>query len=623
MTKLARAPRTVELEAPVERAHLRTTIEEHGFAQTITSNPGEPRELPKRLLWRPPTDEVPELNVRGLLGQGGMSQVLLVEQPSLNREVAVKVPRDSGGAELIFTEARLNGLIEHPGVIPVYALASDDAGRPALVMRKVDAVSWRQLLADGDHPLWRQLDPAGDRLVANVRVLLQLCNTLAYAHSRGVIHRDLKPENVLIGGFGEVFLADWGVATAVATQQSEYLVGTAAYLAPEMARGERVDERTDVFLIGSTLFALLTGDGPWQGETLIATLKHAASGAVPPLPADAPRELAEICRKAMAPVPVDRFASALEVRHALEQWLAHRASQAISDETERRLDELAMATREKTDRERIYRLLAECRFGFGLARREWSDNRSASQGLERAVLLVTGYELAQGHGDAARALVSELERPPLEIQRAITQLLESQQQQAAQLSSLLEATDTAIDARRRTAVVLTLAAGLSGFIIAGVGWPHLFTGRWSLVLANVAFDALIAVTWLVGRIDSRRLTWLNRSMLGSIVVLALGALVFRFVAALLGLTHLMTLCLELLAFAMGASVLGLTVHRGLYVVPPGALATIAVMIAVGQAPLEIYTVGLAAMLGSAALAIRAGTAVLRVRRDDARDDAPR
>lgn len=318
----------------------------------------------------------------------------------------------------------------------------------------------------------------------------------------------------------------------------------------------------------------------------------------------------------MAPAPVDRFASALEVRHALEQWLAHRASQAISDETERRLDELAKAAREKADREQIYRLLAECRFGFGLAKREWKDNRSAGQGLERALLLVASYELAQGHADAARALVSELERPPEELERAIAQLLERQRQSAAQLSSLLEATDTAIDARRRTAVILTLSVGLSGFIVAGVGWPHLFTGRWSLVFANVAFDALIVVTWLVGGIDSRRLTWLNRSLLGSIVVQALGAFVFRVVAALLGLTHLMTLCLELLAFAMAASVLGLTVHRGIYVVVPGALATIAVMLAVGQAPLEIYTVGLAVMMGSAAIAIRAGRAVLRLRSDD-------
>ena len=163
---LARAPKTVELEAPCAPEQLHTTIEEHGFSKTVSSNSGDPRGLPTKLHWRTPTDDTGELTVRGLLGQGGMSSVLLVDQPALNREVAVKVPRTSEGAQLLVTEARLNGLVEHPGVIPVYALVTDDQNQPALVMRKVDATSWRALLEAPAHPLWKQL--GGDPLEAQV-----------------------------------------------------------------------------------------------------------------------------------------------------------------------------------------------------------------------------------------------------------------------------------------------------------------------------------------------------------------------------------------------------------------------------------------------------------------------
>jgi eukaryotic-like serine/threonine-protein kinase len=616
MAALAKAPKTVELEAPCAPEQLFTTIEEHGFAKTVSSNSGDPRSLPTTLHW--PTDETEALTVRGLLGQGGMSSVLLVDQPALNREVAVKVPRTSEGAQLLVTEARLNGLVEHPGVIPVYALVTDDQRQPALVMRKVDATSWRALLQSKTHPQWQQLEGRGDRLEAQVRILVNLCNTLAYAHSRGVIHRDLKPENVLLGAFGEVFLADWGVATKLSDQNPELLVGTAAYLAPEMAKGEPVDERTDIFLLGSTLYELLSGHAPWRGSTIVEALRHAATGSPPPLPSSAPKELADVCRTAMAPQKTDRFASVLEVKHALEAWLSHRGSQRASDQAWKRVEALQQATSLKAGREKVYRLLAECRFGFRLALEEWPKNLAAEQGLERAILLVAELELAEGHADAARALVAELKKPPEAIRQAIATLSDSKARSAAKLEAILTSADPKTGARRRVRVVIALTVGLTGFIVAGLAVPDLFAHRWALVFANMVFNSIIGFTWFFSGIDPSRLSWLNRSALGSVVVMGLGALVFRSVAAALDVPHLTTLSLELVALGIVGAGLGLALHRAFFVMPPLVLLTVAALVALGRASLAVYSAGITVTLAATTWAVRSGKTALLARTDEPR-----
>jgi serine/threonine-protein kinase len=449
-----------------------------------------------------------------------------------------------------------------------------------------------------------------------VRILLQVCNTLAYAHTRGVIHRDLKPENVLIGTFGEIFLADWGVATRLAEQTPELLVGTAAYLAPEMAKGDPVDERTDVFLLGSTLYEMLAGHAPWRGASIVAALREAVKGTPPPLPSGAPKELVEVCRRAMAPSPQARFSSVLEVKHELEAWLSHRGSQRASDQAWRRLEALQQATSLGAGREKVYRVLSECRFGFQLALDEWPQNLAAEQGLERALLLVAEYELAQGHPDAARALVAELRKPPDAIRQAIAALSDSQARSAAKLEAILTTADPKTGARRRMRVVVSLTVGLTGFILAGLLAPDLFTHRWSLVFANMVFNSIIGFTWFFSGIDPARLSWLNRSALGSIVVMSLGAMVFRSVAAAFEVSHLATLSLELVALGLVGAGLGLSLHRGFYAMAPLALLTVGVMVVVGRSTLELYTAGLALMLAVTAWAVRSGKAVLLARTED-------
>jgi hypothetical protein len=170
-----------------------------GRALTLTA----PRALAQSGPW--PSDLV----VLETIGSGGMGSVLLARQAALDRWVAVKVPHgapDGPEARALLAEARVAGALEHPAIVSFHSLAFDERGTPGLVMKHVEGASWGELLRAPDEQ-WRALfGPDVDRLEANVRITVQLCQALGYAHARRVLHRDVKPGNVLVGEFGAVAL---------------------------------------------------------------------------------------------------------------------------------------------------------------------------------------------------------------------------------------------------------------------------------------------------------------------------------------------------------------------------------------------------------------------------------
>jgi len=205
-----------------------------------------------------------------LLGAGGMGMVRAALQESLGREVAVKALRSEGATPhkmlRLLREAWVTGALEHPNIIPVHALHLDESGAPQVVLKKIEGRPWSDFLAEPE-----LLPGDGDPLGWHLGVLRSVCNALAFAHSRGIVHRDVKPENVMVGAFGEVYLADWGIALAFdesasprvpRARENEMLAGTPCYMAPEMARGAPADPRTDVYLLGATLFEVLAGKRP-------------------------------------------------------------------------------------------------------------------------------------------------------------------------------------------------------------------------------------------------------------------------------------------------------------------------------------------------------------------------
>ncbi len=491
-----------------------------------------------------------ELTVVGLLGEGGMGRVLLARQRSLARDVAVKVAKpsaDRGTHVALLAEARVLGRLEHPSIVPVHALGRDPDGNPVLVMKRIEGVPWSALVADPGHPFWTELATApADRRAAHLEILVTVCGAVHYAHRRGVIHRDLKPDNVMIGGFGEVYVTDWGIALARASiapgAARAPTFGTPAYMAPEMIGGDprAVDERTDVYLLGAILHEVLTGAQRNPGRTVIEAMRSAAAPAPVRYPADVPDELAAIANRATAAAPEDRFPDAQALQRAIVDHLRHEGSIALCDAATAKLAELraAIATpagdRSAEAAADVERLGTECRFAYLASLRAWADNRAAKEGLAACVEGIVGDRIARGDAHGARALIAELGAPPAGLADAIAALEASLAVQAGELrrlEAMQRDLDPGVAARERSAfmaLVLLASVGVVAllYVVPGAGDPE----AKRLVVAPTALLVIASVALAVtGR--KRLATSFNRKA-GALVVLGLALNVLHRVIAL-------------------------------------------------------------------------------------------
>jgi tetratricopeptide (TPR) repeat protein/tRNA A-37 threonylcarbamoyl transferase component Bud32 len=282
--------------------------------------------------------------------KGGMGEIWLAEDCDLGRAVALKRMRRQGSVmeqERFLREARITGQLEHPGIVPVHELGSDDKGQPVYVMKFVHGRTMTDAIKE-----YHKDDPNPDtpcevQLVRLLQEFIALCQTVAYAHSRGVLHRDIKPDNVMLGPYGETLVLDWGLAKLMGQSDGQgggvslplsasgesmesvagSVRGTPGYMPPEMAGGEieAIDQRSDVYLLGATLYQILTGRQPRRGKALPDVLKEAMSS--PPaapraLDPSIPKALEAVCLKAMAFVKGDRYATAEALADDVQRYLA-------------------------------------------------------------------------------------------------------------------------------------------------------------------------------------------------------------------------------------------------------------------------------------------------------------
>jgi eukaryotic-like serine/threonine-protein kinase len=315
-------------------------------------------------LVRPSSDEMPpeaqrssRVQLLGEIARGGMGAILKGRDPDLGRDLAVKVlleaHRDNPDLVRRFIEeAQIGGQLQHPGVVPVYELGTFGDSRPYFTMKLVKGRTLADLMASRDGPL--------DDIAKFLGIFEQIAQAVAYAHARGVIHRDLKPSNVMVGSFGEVQVMDWGLAkvlpkggvsddasagkvvaneTVIATARSGpdadgidlsragSIMGTPSYMAPEQARGEvdRVDERADVFALGSILCEILTGQPAFLGRNSGEIQRKAALGdtadALTRLDASgADLDLIGLARHCLSREPEDRPANAATLAGRLTSY---------------------------------------------------------------------------------------------------------------------------------------------------------------------------------------------------------------------------------------------------------------------------------------------------------------
>ncbi|MGZ6095335.1 MAG: serine/threonine protein kinase, partial [Polyangiales bacterium] len=357
---------------------------------------------------------------------------------------------------------------------------------------------------DPTHPAWSRGDLRDEEhLTAHLRILMQVANALEYAHSRGVVHRDVKPENVMLGPFGEVYLLDWGIALRQGRARRELeLVGTPAYLAPEMATGsaDEIDARTDVYLLGATLHVVLTGRFRHDTTDPVRAMEMAVESKPFEYGSDVPAELAALCNAATSREKDRRPSGAGEFRLAISAYLRHRSSIVVAGSAQAQLDKLhdQLAEGAPISGVEIAQRMAECRFGFLEALRSWSGNEVARRGLDACLARMMEREIAQRNASSARGLLAEMASPDaalisrLETLEAELEAARVREEEAARAKHDL---DASISWAPR-AVLLTIF--LVGVVIANVATTvnEIRTGVPSPITDTLLADAaqLLAVS---------------------------------------------------------------------------------------------------------------------------------
>ncbi|MFN3189980.1 MAG: protein kinase domain-containing protein [Aureliella sp.] len=336
----------------------------------------------------PKTDSDSRYQLHGEIARGGMGAVLKGRDVDLGRDLAVKVLLDKhrDNPELLerfVEEAQIGGQLQHPGIVPVYELGEFKDQRPFFTMKLVKGETLAAILAKR-----KSIENDLPKLIG---IFEQVCQTMAYAHSKGVIHRDLKPANIMVGAFGEVQVMDWGLSKVldtggVADEQKSLdrevsviqtkrsagstggvgsetmggsIMGTPAYMPPEQALGEtnRLDARSDVFSLGAVLAEILTGKPVYAADDFDDLVSLARRGKVNACherldASNAPAELIDICKKASEPEQLDRQHDASELSSEITAYL--EGVQEKLKQTELARAQAETRSEEETKRKRLY-----------------------------------------------------------------------------------------------------------------------------------------------------------------------------------------------------------------------------------------------------------------------------
>ncbi len=305
--------------------------------------------------------------------KGGLGEVFLARDVELNRDVALKEIQPQFAADPRYRarfefEAEVTGGLEHPGIVPVYGRGHTPDGRPFYAMRFIRGDSLKEAVRRF-REAESQPRPDRSRTALRLRELLgrflDVCDAVAYAHSRGVLHRDLKPGNIMLGKYGETLVVDWGLAkalghpepagpierselplkpasgSALEPTEADSAVGTPGYMSPEQVDRQvgALGVRSDVYCLGATLYHLLTGHAPCEGEHRGEVYQKVLRGEIPRPRSLNPRiapALEAICLKALARKPADRYESPQALKVDLERWLADEPVRAYPDPWTRR-----------------------------------------------------------------------------------------------------------------------------------------------------------------------------------------------------------------------------------------------------------------------------------------------
>ncbi len=337
-----------------------------------------------------------DYELREVIGEGGVGVVYAARQASIDRTVAVKMLRPTNASkhdqrEKFLSEAEVTGDLDHPNIVPIYDLGTNENGALFYSMKRVQGTPWMSVIEQ-------------KTLAENLEILMKVADAIGFAHSRGIIHRDLKPENVMLGDYGEVLVMDWGLALRTAEPgksasigQSGSMGGTPAYMSPEMATGPLaiLTPAADIYLLGALLYEIITQQPPHTGKNVMACLMAAARNQIQPTSHSG--ELVDIALKAMSTKPEDRFANARDFQAAVRQYQSHSESIVLSERAD---EDLVQA--EKT---RDYELFSRALFGYQEAFALWDGNHRAKAGISAGKLAYACAAMEKEDYDLASSLL--------------------------------------------------------------------------------------------------------------------------------------------------------------------------------------------------------------------------
>ncbi|GJM14298.1 MAG: hypothetical protein DHS20C12_27010 [Pseudohongiella sp.] len=277
-------------------------------------------------------------HVRSKIAEGGMGSIHKVFDKNLNRSsvlkiILPKIQEDPALFRQFIKEAQITARLEHPNIIPVHDIGIIDGDRLHFAMKEVHGDTLATILRhikEGSEEYSNRFS-----YYSLLIVYRKICDAVAFAHSLGILHRDIKPDNIMVGGYGEVLLMDWGIAKLIGDEEMELpenfgaafttisnseetlsgvVKGSPAFMSPEQAKGlgAEIDERSDVFLLGSTLYNIATLHAPYTGSDIEETIRNAQQGnlissALRAPDRNIPRDLIRIIEKAMALNPAERY----------------------------------------------------------------------------------------------------------------------------------------------------------------------------------------------------------------------------------------------------------------------------------------------------------------------------
>lgn len=356
-----------------------------------------------------------DFEIGDLIGSGGLGTVHVADQSCLHRDVAVKRVRGDrrteAAEEQLKREGYLMGQLEHPSIPPVYLVGLGEEDRTVLVMRRIQGIPWDDKIAEHgvvkDGSLLQ-----GSALRAELNTFARICEAIAFAHEKGILHRDVKPSNVVVGWYGEVYLLDWGIAVELEDDgfyEAKGFAGTPSFAAPEMlGRRPNLDCKTDVYLLGATLYSVVTGTPPHAGTSTEDVFESVLTSPLPTFSDDWSEPLALLCRKAMEPDPQDRYISVRALLEDLRYVLDYGELAALEAACDRDLSLLmSLANQKEVDFNQFDEIGTRCRFGLERILNDWPGNISVETKLKKCLHILCNAAISRHRIASARVMLQQ------------------------------------------------------------------------------------------------------------------------------------------------------------------------------------------------------------------------